>query len=252
MDVSRLLGTLKKLFAERSRRTWLGKTRAHIEFRELTPTELSAFARQVELGYKALSRVQWVEINPHSRRVIVSFEEDAYTLDELTCVVCVAERAAGVHEAEFRDEIWEHPGDVETVERLWVGLTADAFGVLSGLGLRFSPIPASRVGGTVAALVAVVQSTDRLRRIADERLGPLRADLALRITASLAHGAAQRPGSAFVEAAHKVSRLAEAQARNRVWQQREPELCQNQLAHRFEDVVGGGRRRGFGRGPLEE
>jgi cation-transporting ATPase I len=252
MDVSRLLGTMKRLFAERSRRAWIGKTRAHIEFRELTPAELTAFARQVELGYKALSRVEWVEVNPHSRRVVVSFEEDAYTLEELTDVVLVAERAAGVHEAEFRDEVWEHPGDVETVERLWVGLAADAVGVVSGLTLRLSPIPASRIGGTVAALVAVVQSTDRLRRIADERLGPLRADLAMHVTAALAHGAAQRPGSAFVEAAHKLARLGEAQARSRVWQQREAELCQNQRSHRFEEVVTEARPRALPRGPIEE
>ena len=252
MDVPRLFGTLKKLFAERSRRSWIGKTRAHIEFRELTPAELGAFARQAELGYKALSRVDWVEINPHSRRVIVSFEEDAYTLEELIEVVIVAERTAGVHDAEFRDELWEHPGDVETIERLWVGLAADAVGVVAGLGLRFSPVPASRVGGTLAAVVAVVQSTDRLRRIADERLGPLRADLALRVTAALAHGMAQRPGSAFVEATHKLSRLAEAQARNRVWQQREAELCQKQLTHQFDDVVREARPRALPRGPIEE
>src|SRR5471032_2482636 len=98
MDVSRLLGSLRKLFAERARRSWIGRTRAHIEFRELNPEELTAFARQAELGYKALSRVEWVEINPHSRRVVVSFEEDAYTLEELTEVVLVAERSAGVHE----------------------------------------------------------------------------------------------------------------------------------------------------------
>ncbi len=252
MDVSRLLGTLQKLFAERARRSWLGKTRAHLEFRDLSPAELTAFARQVELGFKALSRVEWVEVNPHARRVIVSFEEDAYSLEELTRVVAEAERAVGVQDAEFRDELWEHPSDVETVERLWVGLVADAVGTVTALGLKFSPIPASRVGSTVAAAVAVVQSTDRLRRVAEDRLGPLRAELALHVTAALAYGAAQRPGSAFVEAAHKLSQLGEAQARLRVWQQREAELCQNQGTHRLEEVAREPRPRTLPRGPIEE
>jgi len=252
MDVSRLLGTLQKLFAERARRSWIGSTRAHIEFRELSPAELTAFARQVELGFKALSRVEWVEVNPHARRVIVSFEVDAYSLDELTNVVAEAERAIGVHEAEFRDEVWEHPSDVETVERLWVGLIADAVGTVTGLGLKFSPLPASRVGSTIAALVAVVQSTDRLRRVAEDRLGPLRAELAMHVAAAFAYGAAQRPGSAFVEVAHKLSQLGEAQARLRVWQQREAELCQNQGSHRLEDAVREPRPRALPRGPIEE
>ena len=247
-----LFGSLKKLFSERSRRTWLGRTRAHIEFRELSPAELVGFVRQVELGFKALSRVEWVELNPHSRRVIVSFEGDAYGLEELTEVVEQAERTAGVHEAPFRDEVWEHPADSETVERLRAGLLADTVGVVVGVGLRFSPVPASRVGATVAALVAVVQSTDRLRRIAEERLGPLRADLTLHVAAAMAYGVAQRPGSAFVEALHKLSLLGEAEARRRVWVQREGELCQTQTEHRLDDVRPEPRPRALPRGPIEE
>lgn len=246
------LGSLKKLFSERSRRTWIGQTRAHVEFRELSPVELSTFKRQVELGFKSLSRVEWVELNPHTRRIVVSFEQSAYGIEELTSVVAEAERAAGLEHAPFRDEIWEHPSDGETVERLKVGLLADAIGVAMGLGLRFSPVPASRLAGTVAALTAVVQSTDRLRRIAEERLGPLRADLSLDITAALAHGFAQRPGSAFVEAAHKLSRLGEAEARRRVWEQREAELCQAQAVHRLEAVNREARPRTLPRGPIEE
>src|SRR6478735_6728331 len=112
------LGSLKKLFSERSRRTWIGRTRAHIEFRELTPVELASFKNQVELGFKSLSRVEWVELNPHTRRIVISFEEDAYGIAELTEVVAEAERAAGLQHAQFRDEIWEHPSDSVTVERL--------------------------------------------------------------------------------------------------------------------------------------
>ena len=247
-----LLGSLKKLFSERSRRTWIGRTRAHLEFRELSPTELTSFVHQVELGFKTLSRVEWVELNPHSRRIVVSFEEGAYELEELIEVLAQAERTAGVHEAPFRDEVWEHPGDDETVERLKVGLLADALGVVVGTGLRFSPLPASRVGATVAAVVAVVQSTDRLRRVAEERLGPLRADLTMHVTAAFAYGVAQRPGSAFVEGIHKLSLLGEAEARRRVWQQREGELCQTQATHRFDDVRREPRPRALPRGPIEE
>ena len=247
-----LVSSLRKLFSQRSRRTWIGRTRAHIEFRELSPSELSTFVRQAELGFKSLSRVEWVELNPHSRRVVVSFEQDAYGIEELTCVVAEAERSVGLHEAPFRDEIWEHPSDSETVERLKVGLVVDALGVALGLGLRFSPVPASRIAGTVAAVVAVVQSTDRLRRVAEERLGPLRADLSLDVSAALAHGFAQRPGSAFVEALHKLSLLGEAEARRRVWEQRESELCQTQAAHRLEDVGREARPRALPRGPIEE
>ncbi|HYQ30786.1 MAG TPA: hypothetical protein VER04_26320, partial [Polyangiaceae bacterium] len=247
-----LFGSLEKLFSARSRRTWIGRTRAHIEFRDLSEAELSTFARQAQLGFKSLSRIEWVELNPHSRRIVVSFEEDAYGIEELTRIVAEAERISGLHEAPFRDEIWEHPGDNETVERLKVGLLANAVGVAVGLGLRLSPIPASRVASTVAAMVAVVQSTERLRRVAEDKLGPMRAHLTLDVSAALAHGFAQRPGSAFVEGVHKLSRLAEAEARRRVWEQREGELCQKQAEHRLEAVAREARPRALPRGPIEE
>lgn len=252
MNVAAALSTLRRLFSARARRTWMGRTRAHIEFRELSGSELESFKTQVELGFKLLTRIEWVELNPNARRIVVSFEDGAYTLEELTEVVEQAERTAGVHEAPFRDEMWEHPADSETVERLKVGMLADAVGVVVGLGLRFSPVPASRIGGSLAAVVAVVQSTDRLRHFVEERLGPLRADLVLDVTASLAQGIAQRPGSAFVEAAHKLSLLGEAEARRRVWEQREAELCPSPATHRLEDVRREPRPRALPRGPIEE
>lgn len=252
MDIATALSTLRRLFSARARRTWIGRTRAHVEFRELSGSELESFKTQVELGFKLLTRIEWVELNPHARRIVVSFEEDAYELGELVEVIEIAERTAGVHEAPFRDELWEHPGDSETVERLKVGMLADAVGVVVGIGLRLSPVPASRLGGTLAALVAVVQSTDRLRRMAEERLGPLRADLVLDVTASFAHGVAQRPGSAFVEATHKLSLLGEAEARRKVWEAREAELCPTPGTHRLEDVRREPRPRALPRGPIEE
>lgn len=247
-----LFDSLGRLFSERSRRSWAGLTRAHIEFRDLSSEELASFKVQVELGFKALPLVHWVELNPYSRRLIVSFEEGAYSLDQLVDVVTQAERTSFVHEAPFRDELWEHPSDGESVERLRVGLLADAVGVVVGLGLRVSPVPASRVGGLLAATVAVVQSTDRLKRVAAERLGPWRADLSLQVTAALAYGVAQRPGSAFVEAVHKLSLLGEAEARRRVWLQREPELCQTQATHELDGLRAEPRPRALPRGPIEE
>ncbi|HEY2410218.1 MAG TPA: HAD-IC family P-type ATPase [Polyangiaceae bacterium] len=252
MDFATAFGTFRRLFLGRSRRTWLGRSRAHVEFRDLNPSELVAFSRQVELGFKELSRVRWVEVNAQLRRVVVSFEEEAYELAELVQVVEQAERTAELHQAEFRDESWEHPADTETSERLWVGIAADAIGVVVGTGLRFSPIPASRVGSTLAALVAVLQSTDRLRRGLDERLGPLRTDLIMNVTAAAAHCVAQRPGSALVEGLHKFTLVREVTARRRVWHERENELCAEPAPSRPEDVLREARPRALPRGPIEE
>ncbi|MET0790915.1 MAG: HAD-IC family P-type ATPase, partial [Polyangiaceae bacterium] len=63
---------------------------------------------------------------------------------------------------------------------------------------------------------------------------------------------AQRPGSALVEGVRKLSLLGEAEARRRVWTQREAELCQTQTEHQFDAVRREPRPRALPRGPIEE
>ncbi|HKY36413.1 MAG TPA: HAD-IC family P-type ATPase [Polyangiaceae bacterium] len=251
MSVTSAFFTLRKLFSPRARRSWIGRSRAHIELRDVSQSELTLFTERLQQALSALVRVRGLQINAPLRRLIISFDDDAYELSELLAVVEQAERTAGIENARFKDEMWEHPGDVETVERLLVGLCADALGAATGLGLKLTPLPASRIGGTLGSLFSIAQSTSRLRKPLDERLGPQRADLILDVAAAVAHAAAQRPGSAFVELAHKFSRLGEAQARRRIWDQREPELfaVPAQVAELLPPEP---RPRALPRGPIEE
>src|SRR4051812_6265316 len=199
MSVAGAFLTVRKLLSPRARRSWIGRTRAHIELRDLSQSELVSFAQRARLALGELLRVRSVEVNAPLRRLVVSFDDDAYTLSELLAVVEQAERAAGVENARFRDEMWEHPADAEGIERLLLGLCADALGAVAGLSLKFSPLPASRIGGTLGSLFSIAQGTQRLRRPLDERFGPQRADLMLDLAAAMANATAQRSGSAFVE-----------------------------------------------------
>jgi cation-transporting ATPase I len=251
MSLAGAFFTVRKLLSPRARRSWVGRTRAHIELRELSQAELHSFAERVRPAFGGLLRVRSVEVNAPLRRLVVSFDDDAYTLAELLVVVEQAERAAGVENARFRDEMWEHPADVESIERLLFGLCADALSAATGLGLKFTPLPASRIGGTLASLFSIAQSTSRLRKPLDERFGPQRADLMLDAAAAAANATAQRPGSAFVELAHKFSRLGEAQSRRRIWEEREQELFALP-ADNMELPVAEPRPRALPRGPIEE
>jgi cation-transporting ATPase I len=251
MSVAGAFFTVRKLLSPRARRSWVGRTRAHIELRDLSQSELQLFAERVRAAFGELVRIRGVELNAPLRRLIVAFDDDAYTLSELLAVVEAAERAAGVDNARFKDEMWEHPGDTETIERLLLGLCADALGAATALSLKFSPLPASRIGGTLGSLFSIAQTTSRLRKPLDDRFGPQRSDLMLDLAAAAAHAAAQRPGSAFVELAHKFSRFGEAQARRRIWEQREQELFALP-AETLELPTSEPRPRALPRGPIEE
>ena len=251
MSVSGAFFTVRKLLSARARRSWVGRTRAHIELRDLSQSELTLFADCVKPAFTELTRVRSVELNAALGRLIVAFDDDAYTLAELLDVVEQAERTAGVENARFKDVMWEHPADSESIERLLVGLCADALGAAAGLGLKFSPLPASRIAGTLGSLFSIAQSTQRLRKPLDERFGPQRSDLMLDLAAAAANATAQRPGSAVVELAHKASRLGEAQARRRIWEQREQELFALP-AETLELASTEPRPRALPRGPIEE
>lgn len=252
MRVKTALRTLKKLYSsKRTRKCHVGRARAHIEIRALGDEEHAAFTRAVLAGFAELPRVRWVDVCRELRRVVVAYEDDAYTLEELVRVIETAEQSTQVHLAPFSEEPWEHPADDETIERLVVGMAADVIGVVAGTALRFSPVPASRLAGTIGSVLSIVQSSPRLRRSIDEKLGPNRADLVLGTGASLSHGLAQRSGSAFVELMHKTAQYGAVRARRRVWEQREVELFQKARPPAESPRVEP-RPRPLPRGPIEE
>ena len=252
MRVERAYNVVKKLFGKRRRRATLARTRAQIELREVDSGELAALEQALTRGFSELEHVRWVDVCPQIGRVIVAFEDDAYTLSELLAVVEAAERSTGVHEARFADGVWEHPADEETAERITLGIVADAVSAVVGTGLRLSIVPASRLAGTAASLLAIVQTSPRLRRPLDEKLGPNRADLVMHTSAAFAQGLAQRPGSAFVELVHKSSQLASVRARKRSFERREAELFSGPRPDAARTVAIEARPRPLPAGPIEE
>ncbi|MEB2312678.1 MAG: cation-transporting P-type ATPase [Sorangiineae bacterium] len=252
MRWSSVLSNALALLGPRTRRSWAGATRAHIEHREIAVEELESFARHVRAEFARLGRVRWAEVNPHTRRVVVSFEENAYSLSHLERVVEEAERLAGLDGGGFGDDSREHPADREPEERLLFALAADVTGFLAGAALRLSLVPASSVAGNAAALLAVLKSSARLRHGLDERLGPRRAELVLNLALAAAQGAAQRPVSSLVDALHRRSLLREARARRRTWERREPELCAEAASHELGGARVAPRPMPLPRGPIEE
>ncbi len=252
MKLLNFLQTAVKHLSPRARRIWVGAARAQIEFRDVTTEELEDFRAQLEHAARELPLLRWVEVNPHTQRVVFSFEPDAYGSEELVAVVEAAERACDLHLAAFREAQPDHPADLEPAERLLLELGADAVGFLTAATLKLSPLPASRIAGATASVLAIVRATPRLRRELDERLGVDRTDFVMSVTSGLAQGLAQRPLSIMVELAHKSALLREVQARRRLWDEREPELCQAPAQLDFARARREPRVRPLPRGPIEE
>lgn len=227
MDLRDVVRTAVALFAPRTRRSWAVSERAHLELRALSNSELDAFEQVLEERLSELERVRGFHVNAHTRRVVIDFEPGAYDVEQLARVVESAERHLRLDDVAFPEQAGEHPADRQPEQRLLLELAADLLGVALGLGLKATFLPSSVWAARTAALANLVRSTEGLRGHLDRHLGRDRSDLALGLVAPVMLGLAQRPVAALVEVGHKLVLVREARARQRVWAERERELCQD-------------------------
>ena len=216
------LGFMLRTLEPRKRRSYATEVRAHIEFRNVEGSELEEFSRQVSRASRKLSRVKWVEVNPHTKRVVFAHEHAAYTIDELERVVAEAERAAHIDQPESAEWSAEHPADFEPIERLQLEFSSEVLALLLGLGLKVTPLRPSALAGSALGLIALFRAT-RLRTLLEDQLGAERSKHVLNLAGAFTQAAAQRPASSLVDALHKRALLLEALARRDAWIAREPE-----------------------------
>ncbi|HEY5958601.1 MAG TPA: HAD-IC family P-type ATPase [Polyangiaceae bacterium] len=245
------LASTLQLFGRRRRKTWFGPTRAQLELRELDDDELLVVDVAVRKTIGALDGVEWVEINPYTRRVVVAYRAGRVNETLILEALERAEHDACCAAASFGRRPQPHPCDEERLLRLSVELTADAVGLLVGTALRLSPFPASRIAGTLASVSVIAKGAPRIRKPLDNRLGAERTDLLMSLAIAAGNGMAQRPIASLVDVAHRTALLREARAQHGVWQEREEELCSHPCgAHR--SVVSSERPVELPPGPIEE
>lgn len=214
------------LLGRRQRKNWFGRTRAQLELRVVDEDELLALKLCLELELAELPGIEWVEFNPYTHRVVIAHRADTVSPAALEEALLRAEHQACCNAASFRDKSAPFPADDERLLALSLELAADAVSLAVGSLLRLSPIPASRVAGSVAAIAGIAKSAPRLRRKLDERLGAQRTDLMMSWTVAAGNGLAQRPIASLVDVAHRLALLREAKSQYAVWEKREAELCQ--------------------------
>lgn len=251
MSLRGKLEPFARLLRKRTRRSFLTDGRAHVEFTGVGSDELPAFERALVAVIPRDGRVLAVQVNVHTRRVVIAFEPGACVLGEMVRWVEEAERSAGIVDPTF-EGVLEHPSDTEPALRKLVGVGADLAAFLAGLGLSVTPIPAIPFAGNAAAFVALLQTVDRLREEIEKRIGPERTELLLDLGLAVFSAAAQRPLTSFVDGIHKLALLREAQAQEGAWWDLEPTLAEG-----ISDGTVGGEPREprpveLPRGPIEE
>ena len=212
--------TARRLLAPRDRRSWAGERHGEVEHRQVGPDQLHALRDWFEETATDIPGLDWVDINPHTRRVTFRFQPGSFNQDELVDLVERAEAAIHCPYAPFNEGSDSHPADEEPWKQRQLAAIAELAGLGLGSVLRVAPFGPAKVGTRSAMVLAIIRSVPQIRKKLDERLGLERAELSLDLTAALAQSLAQRPMTLLVLLLSRIEALRETDARRRVWSER--------------------------------
>ena len=194
----------------RRRRSWIGEGKAHIEVRAVNDPKRKSLARDVERALQSVKGVQWAQVNAVAGRVVVAFDPDGPSPEDLIDVIEGVEEVHEVHKDRFSHERPEHPGDVEPVRRQVIAIGADVVALSGGLFgqlLRVTPIPAE-----LGSVFALAENEPRVRHFLEQHLGVALTDLGLGITSAFVQSLSQGPLTLAADITHRANRLGELQA----------------------------------------
>ncbi len=224
LDLPRAFGGFldRMVGARQHRRAWVGDGRAHIEVKGIHEPGNESVAQHLEDALRAIKGVQVAEVNAVVGRVMVVFDPDSASMDDLLDVVIGVEESHGLEQEGFPHERPEHPGDSEPIVRNAIAVGADIVGLgasLFGQVLRLAPFPTE-----AAAIAAVAENQPRVRRFLEHHVGQSATDLGLGVMNAMAQGFSQGPLGLLVDIANRANALGELEARRGVWERLEPGL----------------------------
>lgn len=200
--------------------------RYYVEVRGLDQPHARRVIRTVEHAVADLPEVRWARVNAPTHRLVV----DATSLreDDLVRTVAKAERDAAVPE-EGDDECEElhHPCEGPRTTQSVAALAADAVGLGLSTVTRLAswvPLPTE-----VGALGAVFHHHPTLRRLTAKALHSQHdADSLLPVVSALAQGLAAGGEGIVLDIVQRIEQWREAQAHQKAWWQREPDLVRDE------------------------
>ncbi len=219
-----LSGVLDRLSpGRRRRRLWVGRGKAHIEVRGVHRPGSDSLARDLERALHAVEGVQWAQVNAVAGRVVVAFDPEGPSVEDLIDVVDGVEEAHDIHKERFSHERPEHPGDIEPLRRQTIAIGADVValgGGVFGQLLRVTPIPAE-----LGSLVSLAENEPRVRQFLEQHIGMALTDLGLGVTSAFVQSLSQGPLTLVTDITHRANHLGELRAARRAWERREADLC---------------------------
>ena len=203
----------------RARHVWATGGRAHIEARGVHRAGTEPLARALEEALHAINGVHWAEVNPIVACVVVAFDEERVSVDDLVGVVDAVETDQGIATDDTIGGRRDHPGASALLRWGAIELGADVAGIAFGVVARAARLP--RLPIEIAAAIPALDTVPGVRHLLEQHRA---VEAGVTSAAALLQGLGQGPLGLVGDAAHRVLLLREASARREVWERVEPAL----------------------------
>jgi cation-transporting P-type ATPase I len=245
--VLRWLGTAEGRHQRRLTVTPVGH--AHIELRGAHKPEQSVLAAAARKALEEIEGVQWAEVDGIVGRVIVVFDPESVSPDDLVETLETLEDLHDVKGERFPHDRPDHPADREPIQRQLFAIGADVVGI--GVATTAQTLHLIRIPAEIPGLISVIDSQPRVRRFLEGRFGRPATDVSVAASSALAQALGQGPLGLLVDIAHRSGIVQEHQARKVVWDRREPELVKGRhsVGHLPQDLPA--RPVALPKGPIE-
>lgn len=223
--------------------------RAHIELRGAHRPHGHLLAAAAKRAIEDIDGVEWAEVDGIVGRVIVVFDPEAVSAEDL---VETLETVEDVHDAldeRFPHDRPDHPADREPLQRQLFAIGADVAAL--GLATTLQSLHLVGIPTEIPGAVSFVDSQPRVRRFLESKIGRPGTDVTVAATAALAQGLGQGPLGLVVDIAHRAGVVHEHQARQSVWDEREPQLVTGRHAVGHDPLDLPERRVAIPKGPIE-
>ncbi|MEU9967010.1 cation-translocating P-type ATPase [Streptomyces malaysiensis] len=207
-----------------SRRVWARAGRAHMEVRGLTGHGAGheRLVHELESALRRLAGVNWAGVNASLGQVLVDFDEDEFSPEDVLEAVERVEAAHGTGADDFPAGRPQPPFASTPATLAATALAADCLGLATAAIRRMTMRPALSPTLRIPTVMAEIQP--RLRGVLESRLGRAQADALIGVSNAVVHALTRGEAPLALDALQRLLQLAEIRGRQTVWQRREPEL----------------------------
>jgi cation-transporting ATPase I len=228
---------------------WTSGDSTHVEVRGVHEPGAEPHAEALRERLMSRPGVQDAQVNAVLGRVVVEHDPDVIASDEVAAAVTSIERDLGLDDRGQAPASSSHPANKGARRREFTAMAAGAAGF--SMSLVGGVLPVDVLPPVIPALIALVDSSPRMRAELQRLIGRHAADLLLSVGGAVGLALSRRQITQIAEIAYRFTMQREAAVRRQAWVRWECEAGRDPEVHQADPIERPPRPRPVPSGPVE-